>query len=232
MQGQLGVEMEVILPGGLRVLRRRAHGALRASVHDPSVGIAGGEVRWRGHASPRSYASLARLIEGLRRRRAGINERCGLHVHIGLDVYRGAALRPVARWLGSQMYVRQLFPERDDNPFCKPIHEPRDCIQHHSEISVSRKRPTLEFRLHPGTVLWPQVVCWADWCDALVRCRESPLGDAYLAARRWNLAQLGWANPLLWTSRIVDDAEAVGIKNTLNLISHGAYADMEQHNAR
>jgi len=129
----------------------------------------------------------------------------------------------------TQLYLHALFPERVNNVHCRTVYIPRDCMSHHAELSVSLKRPTIEFRLHGGTVLWPIAVCWADWCDGIARGRPSRLGLAYLAARFWNRIHIGHPTPLHWATTIIDDAKVLGVKNTLTLIEHGAYHDLEDH---
>lgn len=230
MTGQLGIELEVIYPGGIRALRRKRAGRFRAAIAEASLGASGAEVRWRGHASLAGYAALARVVEGLREASAGVDAHCGLHVHIGLTAERGAALPAIGAWFDVAGGLRALFPERWGNPHCQPIARTADCLKHRSELSVSRRHPTLEFRLHPGTVLWPEVVCWADWCWWLVHGRTpfAPLGSHYLAARRWNLRQHGSASPRLWCHEMMDEATLHGFREAFRFVGACGLASMEE----
>lgn len=119
-----------------------------------------------------------------------VDNRCGFHVHCslpkeytriswrsdGVISKRFADEEVVTRtnnqlWAfisGIQDYFFDLVPEhRRTNIYCKKLDSLRGMLQHYSWLSLSDKVPTVEVRLHPGTVNPWKVMGWLDVCMEL-----------------------------------------------------------------
>lgn len=119
-----------------------------------------------------------------------VTERCGFHVHMsrpveyvtirGVQMYShiGAAeadrLYPYLEGMQSTFFD-MVPPKRRANSYCRSIHRSADMFEHYSWISISQRVPTIELRIHPGTLNPWKVKAWAEVCVGLQEILHSVL---------------------------------------------------------
>lgn len=111
-----------------------------------------------------------------------ITNSCGFHVHMSLPIdFRTMSGRAVYRSIDSET-SRRLYPyltglqsplfammpnHRRDNEYCRALNHWEDFSCHHSWIAKSCTVPTVELRIHPGTLNPWKVKAWAEVCKGL-----------------------------------------------------------------
>lgn len=115
-----------------------------------------------------------------------VNRTCGFHVHLSnpkdpfrnhvrIGHYHADNLLPYVRGMEASMY--NLIPShRRDNTYCRPVTCADSLFSHYSWLSISERVPTIEVRLHPGTLNPWKVKAWADVCIGLQEILHSILG--------------------------------------------------------
>lgn len=113
---------------------------------------------------------------------ARVDKRCGIHVHMS----RPCLLKTIT---GRSLYVNtdstmlhrlyqlvsKIQPEfmamipnrRRDNEYCRAINSAGELTDHHVWLSVSNQVPTMENRIHPGTLNPWKVKAWSEVCKHL-----------------------------------------------------------------
>ncbi len=202
--------------------------------YDGSLGGGGAEAKLVGYADRlHELAEISKLIfetDGV-----GTADCCGLHVHVERDPDADPLTGIVNRWLDSQDRIYKAFPSRRNNHYCKAVDTGlRDrsvnslsdyLSDHYSALSLSRKHPTYEIRVHGGSSSWAVVGCWADWCAKLVEREPSLVGEQYLKAREASQARRGDLRPYPWAWRRVVErhGKRVGVRKALEDVAKGVF---------
>lgn len=164
-----------------------------ASLHENGW-LLGAEFKINGYASDASRKIRCDIIDRIGKVGGVGAPKCtGLHVHIeAADHDDPTDLR--RRWEAIEEDLFRIFPSRLESPariYCVPLggHGVGALREHHSALSGVTRHGTWEVRIHPGSTSWVAVACWTDWCLAFIEGRRtSPTGEAYLNARRAQLA--------------------------------------------
>lgn len=111
-----------------------------------------------------------------------VNKQCGLHVHMKINKIAKERELTRSRYFVStetakaiydvfrpmQEYFFDIMPEsRKNNRYCKKLSSLESLCSHYSWISISEKYPTIEIRLHPGTMNPWKVKGWVNVCKQL-----------------------------------------------------------------
>ena len=167
----IGVELEMQNRQRLNNLTTVA----RFVCSDGSIGYDGGEIKLVQDA-----AKISNLAADTAQRAAlagcEADKRCGFHVHLGLDSnqYRTihadsqAVHRLYATVKRVESYFFDIMPRsRRRNQYCTTVDSPSALFNHYSWVSLSRRVPTIEVRLHGGTTNAWKVKAWVDVCIEL-----------------------------------------------------------------
>jgi hypothetical protein len=103
---------------------------------------------------------------------ARINSQCGFHVHMSLPkgvsgVTNSKALKifEIAEDIEHEMF--SLFPGRDGNDYCHRLEYDDEIYDHSSWLSISENHPTVEVRIHSGTLSPSKIYAWTKVCEGL-----------------------------------------------------------------
>lgn len=132
-------------------------------------------------------AQRARIVGGF------VTKKCGFHVHMSRPIAY-TSLRGVQMYQNiGQVEADNLFPylkgmeptfmemmptHRRDNQYCRALSTTSDMFEHYYWLSVSSRVPTLELRIHPGTLNPWKVKAWAEVCQGLQTILHSVLAGA------------------------------------------------------
>lgn len=132
-------------------------------------------------------AQRARLAGGV------VTTKCGFHVHMSMPkVMESYGGRPIFASLDSTN-LQKLYPfllgmqetffnlvpnHRRDNEFCRAFSDNWYSLEdHHGWIARGARTPTLELRIHPGTLNPWKVKAWLEVCKGLQKIVHSVLKD-------------------------------------------------------
>lgn len=169
MKNPFGMELECVGPMDIRLASKCVTG-------DGSLGDRGHEIKILAESSvvgvrAATAARKARLLG------AKVNSKCGFHVHMSLPKdssgpnwysvrpHNAITLTPIV--MAIQNEVRNLFPSRKDNYYCAPVRDSMQMREHYSWLSISSGQPTIECRIHPGTLNSAKIIAWGQVCVGL-----------------------------------------------------------------
>jgi hypothetical protein len=124
----------------------------------------------------------ADVVQRARLAGARVDRRCGIHVHMSRPcLLKTITGRSLYVNLDSPMITRlfelvqKIQPEfmnmvpnrRRDNEYCRAINRPSELTDHHVWLSISNQVPTVENRIHPGTLNPWKVKAWSETCKHL-----------------------------------------------------------------
>lgn len=178
MKNPFGMELECIGPMDIRVASECVTG-------DGSLGDHGHEIKILAESSVIGIraAAAARRASKLGGK---VNRKCGFHVHMSLPQNIGTAgsynrtqnairLLPVVRAIQNE--VMNLFPSRKCNYYCDLVSSTDELTQHYSWLSLSSIHPTIECRIHPGTLSAHKIIAWGQVCVGLQKILHNVLLD-------------------------------------------------------
>jgi hypothetical protein len=166
----IGVELEMQNRQRLNNLTTVA----RFVCSDGSIGYDGGEIKLVQDAS-----KISNLAADTTQRAAlagcEADKRCGFHVHLGLDADQYHAINnseAVHRLYAAVKHIEPYFFDivprsRRKNQYCSTVNAPSFLFNHYSWVSLSRRVPTIEVRIHGGTTNAWKVKAWVDVCIEL-----------------------------------------------------------------
>lgn len=118
-----------------------------------------------------------------------VNKKCGFHVHMSMPkVAESISGRPIFQPLTDQdlrniypflegmqsVFFSLMPPSRRDNHYCRAFRDGFYSLQdHHSWVARGARTPTLELRIHPGTLNPWKVKAWIDVCKGLQKIVHS-----------------------------------------------------------
>lgn len=159
---------------------------------DGSLGYDGVEIKLVADA-PKMGDKAADIAQRAKIAGATVSRRCGLHVHMSLPVNKDAYiprysrshqeykaltstdrdnLFPYIKGMEDEMY--NLIPSsRRDNTYCQRIRRSSELANHYSWLSLSCRVPTIELRLHPGTLNPWKVKAWSEFCIVMQEALHS-----------------------------------------------------------
>lgn len=200
MKDPIGIELEMYNRESIRYITAIS----RFVCTDGSLNANGAEVK---SVAPANKVLKVGADIAQRSKLAGnyVDNKCGFHVHCSLpngftraSTWKHPEAVVVTRYFtneteednvrynnilwqfvsGIQDYFFDLVPEhRRKSVFCKQLTSLRDMFQHYSWLSLSEKIPTVEVRLHPGTVNPWKVMGWLDVCIQLRSVIHKILGQ-------------------------------------------------------
>lgn len=161
-----GVEIECLGPDDIRHVHDYVSG-------DGSLSYNGHEIKVLDDASKigRTCASIAVKTKRLGGR---VNRSCGLHVHMSMTrearQLRASQvfdkIKPAILAMENQMF--DLFPTRYGNEYCHSIDSDyADYDDHYNWCGTSTRYPTIEIRIHPGTLSPHKLIGWTEVCKGL-----------------------------------------------------------------
>jgi hypothetical protein len=178
MKNPFGMELECINPDGNR---HALNVVSKFPCSDASLGDGGVEIKIVADAKKigdkaADIAQRARMVGGV------INHKCGFHVHMsrpveyktlrGVQMYQNIGgseasnLYPYLR--GMEATFMSMVPKhRRDNQYCRALSNANDIFDHYYWLSISTRVPTIELRIHPGTLNPWKVKAWAEVCAGL-----------------------------------------------------------------
>jgi hypothetical protein len=168
LKNPIGVELEMFHPQG-------QHSLTPISQYvccDGSLPNGGVEIKAVAD-SKRIGDKAADITQRARFAGAQVNSRCGFHVHLD----KAFALPQLCSVVRTEYYNRiTLFantvqdyffdimpPSRKNNVYCQPIDQ-SSITSHHCWLSMSHAVPTIEVRLHGGTLNPWKVKAWIEVC--------------------------------------------------------------------
>lgn len=187
MRNPFGMELECIGPTDIRLSSKCVTG-------DGSLGFNGHEIKILAESSVIGIraATAARKAAKLGGR---ITKKCGFHVHMSMpksmsgenwhSLRRENAIKLAPVVMAIQSEVRNLFPSRKDNYYCHGIRGHQELTEHYSWLSISSGQPTIECRIHPGTLNASKIIAWGQVCVGLQKVLHSVLlGDETESTKR------------------------------------------------
>lgn len=181
----LGVEIECYGPAEVRIMAKSV-------VCDCSLDSA--EEYWEGEepdtggeyghelrllAEAHQMGNLAALTAVKIKNQGGwVNDTCGLHVHMDMkQVLDPSARKKVIPYIEAMQPVfHKMFRQRWNTEFVRPVG--RDIDSHYCWISASYDLPTLEIRIHEGTIDPEVLIAWIKVCRKLQSGFQSVLADS------------------------------------------------------
>lgn len=211
----MGVEIECFNPEN----RSKVTHVAEYVCQDGSLPSGGGEIKL---CSPESKLEDIAADTVQRSRIIGnqTNESCGLHVHMKIQQLQGYDVRTrLFRFVKNiEEFMFDIVPQsRKNNHYCSRLSDVYDLENHHSWISTSHRYPTLEVRIHAGTMnpwkvkgwinAWKQIrpdidkiasgeEGWEDILSSykkdgvLSRLKQDSIGYKYIYARKANDGKL------------------------------------------
>ena len=176
----IGVELEMQNRQRLNNLTTVA----RFVCSDGSIGYDGGEIKLVQDAT-----KISNLAADTAQRAAlagcEVDKRCGFHVHLGLDseqyrtIHNSEAVhRLYAAVKRVEPYFFDIMPRsRRRNQYCTTVDSPSSLFNHYSWVSLSRRVPTIEIRIHAGTTNAWKVKAWVEVCIELKKYFCDAIGD-------------------------------------------------------
>lgn len=156
----MGIEIECYNPE----TRRKVTHVAQYVCSDGSLPSGGGEIKL---CAPESKLEDIAADTVQRSRLVGnrVNSSCGLHIHMKIDnLHNSEARQRLFRF--SSMIEDYIFdivsPSRRYNGYCSRVDDPYCLTSHHSWISLSSRYPTLEVRIHGGTMNPWKVKGWVN----------------------------------------------------------------------
>lgn len=155
IKNPMGVEIECYNP---ETVSKVTHVA-RFVCRDGSLPSGGGEIKLCG---PEAKLENIAADTVQRSRIVGnkVNKKCGLHVHMKLEKLESNNSRTLelcnrlfkfAKTIEDYMF--DIVPQsRTTNMYCRRLEDVYGLVRHHSWISMSDRYPTLEVRIHGGTM--------------------------------------------------------------------------------
>jgi hypothetical protein len=206
-----GIEIECILPVGM------THAAIANIISDRGIdcmaegynhvtrrhwkvvtdGSLGDYARGAEVVSPKlsgdhGFAEIETVMKALQNAGVTVNQKCGLHVHVGAErddlafhqtlaklyaAYEGVidSLMPVSRRSNNNTFCRSLtHASREAIDNCRSMSQLTSLIgqgaaaQRYSKLNMTRRHPTVEFRQHSGTLEPIKAIVWTKTCLRLV----------------------------------------------------------------
>lgn len=121
---------------------------------------------------------------------AFVDDSCGFHVHTSLPKNRSLNShgRPQAinSSEASRLYsvmkpiereVFSLFPARARNSYTSNLYNADNLYDHCSWVSISGSHPTIEVRVHSGTLSESKIFAWAEVCSGLQQLFHDAIQD-------------------------------------------------------
>lgn len=154
IKNPMGVEIECYNP---ETVSKVTHVA-RFVCRDGSLPSGGGEIKLCGpEAKLENIAAdtvqRSRIVGNM------VNKKCGLHVHMKIEqiVGRGRGLETCNRLFkfakAMESFMFDISPgSRVNNIYCRKLEDVYSLVRHHSWISLSDRYPTVEIRIHGGTM--------------------------------------------------------------------------------
>ena len=177
----IGVELEMQNRQRLNNLTTVA----RFVCSDGSIGYDGGEIKLVQDAS-----KISNLAADTAQRAAlagcETDRRCGFHVHLGLDSLQYRTIhsdsQAVNRLYAAVKHVEPYFFDimprsRRKNTYCTTVGCNSSLFNHYSWVSLSRRVPTIEVRIHAGTTNAWKVKAWIEVCIELKKYFCDAIGD-------------------------------------------------------
>lgn len=167
IQNPIGMELECICDN--RAIRK----ITECVCDDGSLPYNGHEIKILGDASEIGVkaADIARKARTLGAR---VHRCCGFHVHTSLPGKSRESIessRIANRFFETldpiQDEMFELFPTRARSSYCTKFDEGDDLFSHFSWISFSANHPTIEVRIHPGTLSASKIYAWGEVCIGL-----------------------------------------------------------------
>ena len=215
VKNPMGVEIECFNPEN----RSKVTHVAEYVCQDGSLPSGGGEIKL---CSPESKLEDIAADTVQRSRIVGnqTNESCGLHVHMKIQQLQGYDVRTrLFKFVKNiEEFMFDIVPQsRKHNHYCSRLSEVYDLENHHSWISTSHRYPTLEVRIHAGTMnpwkvkgwinAWKQIrpdidriasgeEGWEDILSSykkdgvLSRLKQDSIGYKYIYARKANNGKL------------------------------------------
>lgn len=195
VKNPFGVELECLNPSG----RNSVNVVSQFSCSDGSLGCDGVEIKLCADANKigdkaACVAQRARFAGGT------VNASCGFHVHmsrpliyrsvLGLAIYKEIDsnildnLLPYVTGMEGQFF--DMVPRRRrDNQYCRRITSLDGLRSHYSWLSISERVPTIELRIHPGTLNPWKIKAWTELCKTLQNVLHSVIdGDPSESAEK------------------------------------------------
>lgn len=205
MTNPFGMELECVNPAASR---SAVNVVTKFACSDGSLDDGGVEIKIVADAKKigdkaADIAQRARIAGGL------ITNKCGFHVHMsrpveyksvrGVQIYQNigtAEARNLFPYLkGMEPTFMEMMPNhRRDNQYCRAMRTESDMFEHYYWLSISNRVPTLELRIHPGTLNPWKVKAWAEVCQGLQAILHS-----VLAGKPSEAAELAKAGNLVRT---------------------------------
>ncbi|MEY3163763.1 MAG: hypothetical protein RI887_587 [Actinomycetota bacterium] len=156
----MGIEIECYNPE----TRRKVTHVAQYVCSDGSLPSGGGEIKL---CAPESKLEDIAADTVQRSRLVGnrVNSSCGLHIHMKIDNLHNAEARQRLFRFSSVIedYIFDIVsPSRQHNSYCGRVDDPYYLTNHHSWISLSSRYPTLEVRIHGGTMNPWKVKGWVN----------------------------------------------------------------------
>lgn len=153
IKNPMGVEIECYNPETVTKVTHVAKFVCR----DGSLPSGGGEIKLCG---PEAKLENVAADTVQRSRIVGnmVNKKCGLHVHMKIQELSGGRSLEICKRLfkfskSLEGFMFDIVPQsRKGNQYCSKLECVYDMVRHHSWISLSDRYPTLEVRIHSGTM--------------------------------------------------------------------------------
>lgn len=139
-QELFGVEIEL-----KNFSNRRLSNLAKYVCYDGSV-CSGAEIKILGNFN----SAIRQTLDIIKRANyAGcfVDKDCGFHIHVS----RNQSIM-FERVMNIQDKIREIFPSRLNNNYCKRVNFEYDLYHHYSWVNFSDKVPTIEFRIFPSTL--------------------------------------------------------------------------------
>lgn len=177
VKNPFGVELECLNPSG----RSSVNVVSQFSCSDGSLGCDGVEIKLCADAN--KIGDKAACVAQRARYAGGtVNASCGFHVHmsrpltyrslLGLGIYKdidSSVLNNLLPYVeGMQDAFFDMVPRRRrDNQYCRRITSSSCLRSHYSWLSISERVPTIELRIHPGTLNPWKIKAWTELCKTM-----------------------------------------------------------------
>lgn len=181
----MGVEIECFNPSTVSKVTHVAKFVCK----DGSLPLNGGEIKL---CSPESKIEDVVADTVNRSMMVGniVNKQCGLHVHINVSEFRNYSTKyselPAKKLFSlfkpMEDYLFDIMPEsRKNNGYCKRLQNSDRLHSHYSWATISEKYPTVEIRLHSGTMNPWKAKAWVNVWKQLRPVIETSVKDEVFA---------------------------------------------------
>ena len=204
MKDPIGIELEMHQPSNLKYLT-----SITPYVCS-DISLDGHEYAYSGEI--KAVGSIQNILKKAaditqRARLAGnvVSSKCGFHVHCSLPSnftgYSAVRYHVICQTTEGQNLVNFIKaiepyffdimpPSRKNNKYCKSVTINSDLISgafnHHGWFSFSKKVPTFEIRIHPGTTNPWKVMAWIEVCMKIREYVHSILNGNEIPNETWD----------------------------------------------